>query len=298
MTIKEALLVLGLTKVPPTHEGINLVYKDLAKKRHPDTGGSEKAFQELQNATEVVRKALDMVMNTRADVEDKDAELKKKRAILREEMLRRRAVEDRRRNIQATWGIGIISSLLVVAVSVFLFQPFFNEWMVDKDRTERMAEVIFTDHSKIYEISWDYNGTTFTQSVRGRLIDGKWLVGEAGMPILKGAKFVVAFNRVNPDYFIVQDEYIHPETAEVYFAIMKHPIAALLGVPDGDKSVVCAFWNTLDQFGVNGLAHILFSEMPLRKNWSHNERTFKTLNESEQFQNLVRSCTSALESVE
>ena len=298
MSIEKALAILGLTKVPPTHDEITVIYKSLAKKCHPDKGGSEKAFQELQNATEVVRQALDVVLNTKAEVEDKDSELKKRRAILREEMLKRRAVEDRRRNIQATWGIGIILSILLVVIIGFLVKPHLNEWMVEKDRTERMAEVVFTDHSKVYEISWDYNGTKITKSVRGRLIDGKWLVGEAGMPILKGAKFVVAFNRVNPDYFVVKDEYIHPNTAEVYFAIMKHPIAALLDVPDGDKSVVCAFWNTLDQFGVDGLAHILFSEMPLRKNWSHNRRTFNSLNESEQFQNLIRSCTSPLDSVE
>ena len=290
MKIVDALLVLGLEKIPSTQEDISLVFRELAKSKHPDTGGSEEAFKELQQATEVVRAALELVLNSAEQLSEKDEALKRKRDRLREEMLKRRAVEDRRRNVQATWGIGIISTIVGIFLLGYFIYPSFVEWMISKDQQEVMAEVVYTDHSDLFEIQWEYNGVTYVEDVKGRLIDGRWLVGEAGMPILKGAKFIVAFNAKNPSYYLLKDQYIHPETAEVYYAIMKHPIAELLDVPVGDKAIVCAYWNILDKYGVDGLAHVLFGQLPLRKNWSHNERTFTTLSESEDFQNLLQSC--------
>jgi len=296
--IEEALSILDLDKIPSTQEEITSVYRDRAKQMHPDTGGSESEFKDLQKATDVVRAALDLVLNSVEQLSDKEAGLKAKRDKMREEMLKRRAKEDRKRNIQATWGIGIITTIVTLLLLGYVTRPMFNEWVVGKDQKEAMAEVVFTDHTKVFEISWEYAGETYTESVRGRLIDGRWLVGDAGMPILKGAKYIVAFNAANPSYFILKDQYIHPETAEVYYAIMKHPLAEILDVPVGDKAIVCAYWNILDQFGVDGLAHILFSQLPIRKNWSHNKTTFKTLGKSEDFQNLLRSCLPDLEEFE
>ena len=64
MKIEEALLVLGLDKIPVSQEEITGVYRDLAKTKHPDAGGSESEFKELQEATELVRAALDLVLNS------------------------------------------------------------------------------------------------------------------------------------------------------------------------------------------------------------------------------------------
>lgn len=295
MKIEEALLVLGLDKIPVSQEEITGVYRDLAKTKHPDAGGSESEFKELQEATELVRAALDLVLNSAEQLSEQEQVVRDKRAKMREEMLKRRAVEDRKRNIQATWGIGIISTIVALFVMGYAVYPSLVEWIVSRDQQEEMAEVVYTDHTDVFDIEWTYEGTTFKESVSGRLIDGRWLVGEAGMPILKGAKFIVAFNAKNPKYFILKDQYIHPETAEVYYAIMKHPISVLLDVRVGDPAIVCAYWNILDRFGVDGLAHILFGDLPLRKNWSHNERTYESLVEGEEFQNLMRSCLPELQ---
>jgi hypothetical protein len=49
MTLPEALRVLSLT-LPCTTEQVHAAYRRLVKERHPDTGGSTAAFQELQEA--------------------------------------------------------------------------------------------------------------------------------------------------------------------------------------------------------------------------------------------------------
>ena len=55
------------------------------------------------------------------------------------------------------------------------------------------------------------------KDINGRFIDGSWIIGPAGMPMLPGAKFVVAFNAENPNYYELLDQYIHMETARGIF---------------------------------------------------------------------------------
>jgi hypothetical protein len=153
-----------------------------------------------------------------------------------------------------------------------------------------MAEVIRLDNHRSYTIEWTYKGKRFEKDINGRFIDGSWIVGPAGMPMLPGAKFVVAFNAENPNYYELLDQYIHTETAEIYFAMTKQTLANYMGTLDSDPDVVCLYWALLDEYGVDGIAHLHFRELPMRKNWSHNERTFNVLAESPRFQELYRSC--------
>jgi len=205
-------------------------------------------------------------------------------------MLRRRAEEDRLRNQQAQkWTIGLVV-VLAVAGLWFMAQPKINHWMIERNRVERMAEVIRLDNQRTYTIEWTYNGKRFEKDINGRFIDGSWIVGPAGMPMLPGAKFVVAFNAENPNYYELLDQYIHTETAEIYFAMTKQTLANYMGTLDGDPDVVCLYWALLDEYGVDGIAHLHFRELPMRKNWSHNERTFNALAESSRFKELYRSC--------
>ena len=139
-------------------------------------------------------------------------------------------------------------------------------------------------------LKWEYNNEIVIKTVNGRFVEGRWLLGDAGMPILKGSEFIVVFNGSNPDYFLLKDNFISPRTAEVYFNVLKYPLAEILDVSSDDSEVVCLYWAILDKFGVDGLAHVLFSQTPLRKNWSHNERTFNVFYESEDFMKLYRSC--------
>ena len=290
MKLERALSIIGLDRLPKDEAELNAVYRELAKKLHPDAGGSEAAFQELGEAVEYLKRAL-LLLNQRfqTKVRTEDA-LARKRAILREQMLRRRAEEDRLRNQQAQkWTIGLIA-VLAAAGLWFMAQTKINYWMIERQRVERMAEVIRLDNYRSYTIEWTYNGQRFEKDINGRFIDGTWIVGPAGMPMLPGAKFVVAFNAENPNYYELLDEYIHTETAEIYFAMTKQTLANYMGTLDSDPDVVCLYWALLDEYGVDGIAHLHFRELPMRKNWSHNERTFNALAESPRFQELYRSC--------
>lgn len=290
MKLERALSIIGLDRLPKDEAELNAVYRELAKKLHPDAGGSEAAFQELGEAVEYLKRAL-LLLNQRVQTKTRTEDaLARKRAILREQMLRRRAEEDRLRNQQAQkWTIGLVV-VLAVAGLWFMAQPKINHWMIERNRVERMAEVIRLDNQRTYTIEWTYNGKRFEKDINGRFIDGSWIVGPAGMPMLPGAKFVVAFNAENPNYYELLDQYIHTETAEIYFAMTKQTLANYMGTLDGDPDVVCLYWALLDEYGVDGIAHLHFRELPMRKNWSHNERTFNALAESSRFQELYRSC--------
>ena len=290
MKLERALSIIGLDRLPKDEAELNAVYRELAKKLHPDAGGSEVAFQELGEAVEYLKRAL-LLLNQRVQTKTRTEDaLARKRAILREQMLRRRAEEDRLRNQQAQkWIIGFVVVLAVVGLW-FMAQPKINYWMIERNRVERMAEVIRLDNQRTYTIGWSYNGKRFEKDINGRFIDGSWIVGPAGMPMLPGAKFVVAFNAENPNYYELLDQYIHTETAEIYYSMVKTTLADYMGILDSDPDVVCLYWALLDEYGVDGIAHLHFRELPMRKNWSHNEGTFNTLAESPRFQELYRSC--------
>lgn len=293
MKITEALRILELDTLPKDEQEVSVAYKRLAKQRHPDSGGTEAAFQELGSAVEYVLRALALVdatvEKTKRRTTETDA-LAEKRAKMRAEMLKRRAEEDRKRNIQATWGISVILVIIVLFGVGMVIQPRFIHWMVEKERVERMATVLSTGPDRSFTIGWKYQGKSYTELLNGRFIDGKWLVGPAGMPMIKGGKYIVSFNARNPNYFELKDKYIDPETADRYFSLVKYPLAAALDLRDSDPDVVCIYWSVLDEFGVDGVAHLFFGALPMRKNWKHNERSFQALKESETFQKLYRSC--------
>ena len=98
MKLERALSILGLVRLPKTDEELNAVYRELAKKYHPDKGGSEAKFQELAEAVNYLKRAISLVSHRQQTKQRKEDLLAKKRAILREQMLKRRAEEDKIRN--------------------------------------------------------------------------------------------------------------------------------------------------------------------------------------------------------
>ena len=121
MKINKALEILNLEKLPASKNDIEAAYKLRAKKLHPDVGGSEEAFQELSEAYEIALKALKVVFKA-VEKDPKEEALKRKRDAMREEMLKRRAVEDYRRNVQATKGIyailGVLGMILLIILMI------------------------------------------------------------------------------------------------------------------------------------------------------------------------------------
>lgn len=290
MKLAKALSILGLDRLPQNEDELNAAYKVLAKKLHPDAGGSEEAFQELGEAVEYIKRAIEALAERSRKKENSNNYVTRKRAVLREQILRQRAEEDRLRNQHAQkWIIGFLVVLTLFGLWLF-FQPKINHWMVEKNKVEQMAEVVRIDYHNSYTIAWTYNGQRYEKEINGRFIDGMWIVGPAGMPILPGAKFIVAFNGDNPDYFEVLDQFIHTETAEKYFSLVKRSLSQYLQTSENDPQVECLYWRLLDEYGVDGIAHLHFRELPMRKNWSHNQGTFNAIAESARFKELYRSC--------
>lgn len=292
MKITQALNLLNLDALPNSEEDIIAAYKELAKTKHPDVGGSEEEFQELSQAKEFLIKAIKMMRASAHHIDEEAEKVKRKRDAMREAMLRKRAKEDHKRNVQATWGIAVILTVVGIIGIMTLFRPYFVSWMVEKAPVERMATVVFSDGLDQFVIEWDYDGKKVNQTVHGRFVEGRWLIGEAGMPVIRGAEFIVKFNASNPDYFVLRDEYISPATAEIYFNLIRHPLADYMNKSVEDPEVVCMYWSVLERYGVDGLSHILFRGTPMRKNWSHNERTFNSLVEDEDFQKMYETCTN------
>lgn len=292
MKITQALNLLNLDALPNKEEEIIGAFKELAKKKHPDVGGTEEEFQELAQAKDFLIHALLTLKSSAHHVDEEADRLKRKRDAMRDAMLKRRAVEDRRRNIQATWGMGIILTVIGIVSAMALLRPYFVIWMVEKAPVERMATVVFSDGLDEFVVEWEFDSTKVRQTVNGRFVEGRWLVGKAGMPIIRGAEFIVTFNASNPDYFVLKDEFISPETAEMYFNLIRHPMANYMNRSLEDPQVVCMYWSVLDMYGVDGLSHFLFNGTPRRKNWSHNQRTFQTLTEDEGFQKIYKTCAN------
>ena len=289
MKINKALEILNLEKLPASKDDIEAAYKLRAKKLHPDVGGSEEAFQELSEAYEIALKALKVVFKA-VEKDPREEALKRKRDAMREEMLKRRAVEDHRRNVQATKGIYAILGVLGMILLIIFIKPRFNAFMVERNPIEQMGTVTYSDRTDKFMVTWNWDGTDYEKTFKGRFVDAKWLVADAGMPVILGNQYIVRFNANRPNFAVLKDEFISPETAEVFFNIVRHPLAIHLGISVEDPAVVCLYWSLLDRFGVDGLAHVLFSTTPFRKNWYHNEGTFQGLIESEDYKKMYRSC--------
>ena len=290
MKIKEALAVLGFGEVPDNEGAIKKKYRELAKSHHPDSGGSEHEFKRLQEAVQVVERAIILLKHRNTAQDEKERKLKEQRAKMREAMLKRRAVEDHKRNVQATGGIFAIGVIIVLVGLWFIIKPHFVHWMVEKNPIERMAIVQESGLNGTFVIGWDYDSQHIVERVSGREIDGKWVVGAAGMPMIRGGKYVVAFNASNPEYFELKDQFIHPETAEMYFDLVKHQMSANFGMKEDDPKLICLYWTVLNELGVDGISHMMFSTLPFRKNWQHNERSFEALKQSEAFDKILNSC--------
>ena len=289
MNITIALELLHLEKLPISKEKIDEAYKKRAKKLHPDVGGTEEGFKELQHAHVFAIKALELVYESKKVNPAEDA-LKKKRARMREEMLKKRAVEDHKRNVQATRGIIIVVSFIGLILLVSFLLPIINRVVVERNPIEQMATVVYSDRTDKFLVQWNWDGVDYQKSFTGRFVEGRWLVSESGMPVIIGNQYVIRFNANHPSFALLKDEFISPTTAEVYFNIIRHPLSTCLNLPIEDSHVVCMYWGILDQFGVDGLADILFYNTPFRKNWYHNEGAYEELINSEEYQNLYRSC--------
>jgi len=287
--IDRALEVLNLERLPTVKDEVEAAYKMLAKKLHPDVGGSEEAFQELTAAYEVALKAWKLVFNA-AQTNSKEEAIQRRRAAMREAMLKRRAQEDYQRNVQATKGIYAILSVLVLIVLFFALKPLVNKFMVERNPIEQMGTVTYSDRTDTFIVTWNWDGSDYEKTFKGRFVDAKWLVTSSGMPVLIGNQYIVRFNAQTPSFAILRDEYISPETAEVFFNVVRHPLAAHLKISVEDPAVVCLYWSILDRFGVDGLAHVLFQTTPFRKNWYHNEGTFQGLINSEEYKKMYTSC--------
>ena len=287
--LNKALDILKLEKLPFSKDSIEEAYKRRAKKLHPDIGGSEEDFQELQQAHETVLKAL-VLASKKSRITPEEIALRKKRDAMREAMLKKRAKEDHKRNVQATMWIKRILIALIGLILFILIKPCINSIMVERNPEERMATVVYTDRTDKFIVEWQFDGKAYKKMFKGRFVEGKWLISDAGMPVLLGNDYIVRFNTSNPNFALLKDKFISPETAEVYYNIVRHSIAEKLNLSLEDPAVICMYWSTLDRFGVDGLAHILFSKTPFLKNWYHNENTYGGLVASKEFQNLYRSC--------
>jgi hypothetical protein len=293
LKISEALEFFGLEQLPQDRGEVKRLYRELAKQHHPDSGGSEEQFKTLRKAHSVLKGAYLLLDQRAASVvtgRRGDEATKVRRAQMREEMLKRRAVENHRRNVQANRAMAVIGSLLILYLLSLVLRPQFIHWMVNQSPVERMATVVEGGLEGRFTIEWHYDGLTYTERIRGKEIDGRWIVGPAGMPMIRGGKYVVAFNANKPEYFELKDQFIHPETAELYFDLVKHQLSVALDLEVDDPKLICTYWSILDWYGVDGIAHIMFSSLPRRKNWRHNASTFEAMEASDQFQELVRSC--------
>ena len=169
MKINKALDILKLDKLPFSKETIEEAYKRRAKALHPDIGGSEEAFKELQQAYDTALKALVIASNvSKATLEE--LALKKKRDAMREAMLKKRAQEDYLRNVQATKWIKRILFSLICLIVFILMKPWVNSFIVERNPEERMATVVYTDRTDKFFVNWQFDGESYKKMFKGRFV--------------------------------------------------------------------------------------------------------------------------------
>jgi len=70
-------------------------------------------------------------------------------------------------------------------------KPWVNSFIVERNPEERMATVVYTDRTDKFFVNWQFEGESYKKMFKGRFVEGKWLISDAGMPVLLGNNYIV-----------------------------------------------------------------------------------------------------------
>ena len=302
MNLSDALQILEFDALP-TAEALEKRYKKLVFKYHPDHGGDHDDFVVLQEAHSILTahingKATDFQAQHEAARERAEAARK---AAFRKHRMKVKAEESARESEQLSRAI-IFIILILIGVAVYnIGRPMYRNYKIEQNPLQAMCAVtsVYPDY---YTITWTFGidgvEQTRVEDVRGTTIfvpdsDGNevpYIITPNGLLVHRGMQMLVRFNPEAPQHYEVQDAFIHPESAQSFFAMAQPTMSQTLGIPYGDPALECIYWSMLDAMGTEAIGHFLWADVSRMKSWTYNAKSFQKMQDTEVFKNTIKAC--------
>jgi len=110
------------------------------------------------------------------------------------------------------------------------------------------------------------------------------------LPAIPGVQYAVYYRKDNPSWSYVDFETLSSITLKKYINRLRVKMQLKYDLYEEDIRVDCLCIQTFNNFGVEGLANLFYCDVPLLQNFSNNQRTFKTMEETTQYQRILKDC--------
>ena len=143
--------------------------------------------------------------------------------------------------------------------------------------------------SSYFEVVYFVDGERYKTRIPRRKVKAGFLCPN-GMLALPGAEFVVHYKKDNPYWSYVDYNDITPHTLGMYVERTRIKVAEIYGTEADDLRVECLILQVFNNYGTDGLADLFFCQSPMLENFSHNSRSFESMCQKSEYQDIEKAC--------
>lgn len=284
---------------------VKLAYRKLAMQYHPDRkSGSKAKFLEIVEAYEVIcglrkikekepsfstQQAKDYYnIIQKLAIEKAKAEFRQRAAKIKKQREEKQAKEFQR---------GILYFLLVVALSLggYFGYNWFYDYKIDSNMASTKTTVTAIGINRVV-YQFTANGERYQEEEYVHK-SGYTMLADNGMPLKIGDEFSLSYNQNDPTYHRVEYSRMSENTLQRYIQMAKKSVRAIysekwmeLDAAQKDIKAECVVLLVYDQFGLEGLAQLVFWDEALLENFQHNSLSWYFFSNDEKFREVEELC--------
>lgn len=272
---------------------------------HPDKkSGSKAKFLEILEAYEVIsglrnsqKKQQSFTTQQAKEYYDIIQKLAKEKA--KAEFRQRAAkIKKQREEKQAKeFQKGILYFLLVIAISFagYFGYTWFYNYKIDSNKASTKTVVTALAINRVvYEFT--ANGVRYQEEEYVHK-SGYTMLADNGMPLKLGDEFSLSYNHNDPSYNRIEYSRMSENTLQRYIEMAKKSVKTIyfeewskLQPTEKDIKAECLVLLIYEQYGLDGLAQLVFWDEAFLENFQHNSLSWYFFSRSEKFREVEELC--------
>jgi hypothetical protein len=282
---------------------IKSAYRKLAFKYHPDHNHAPDARERFLVITEAYNYLLDPPASrpakstsnesaSRADAERvKRAQDAAKHAAQVKFAAFKRKLKEEQDTKHYTLVFNLFVATMLLVGAIFFGKDLALKLYVNSEKGETLGvlQMKIENRREYYRVVYEVNGHSYTNEIAPRNVKEGFLRAN-DMPATAGSEFVVYYRKDSPGWSYVDYSSISSKTLNMYINDLRTKMGLLYNLPSDDIRIDCLCIQTFNNFGVDGLANLLFYDVPFLQNMSNNSHHFKTMQETDRYERILRDC--------